>query len=72
MRTHVRALLLALLALLSAPALLAAGDRVRWQAITRAEFDMLEAASAAGTLARERFLCAEDDGGKEAADVRSA
>ena len=56
----------------AAPALLAAGDRVRWQAITRAEFDVLEAASAAGTLARERFLCAEDDGGKEAADVRSA
>ena len=56
----------------AAPALLAAGDRVRWQAITRAEFDVLEAASAAGTLARERFLCAEDDGGKEATDVRSA
>ena len=42
-----------------APALLASGDRVRWQAIDRAEFTVLEAAAAAGTLARSRFLLPE-------------
>ena len=43
------------------PALLASGDRVRWRAIERAEFDALERAVRAGTLERARFLMAEGD-----------
>lgn len=43
----------------AAPALLASGDRVMWQAIGRDEFDVLEAEALAGTLTRERFLSAE-------------
>ena len=42
-----------------APALLASGDRVRWQAIDRAEFTVLEAAAAGGALDRRRFLIPE-------------
>lgn len=38
------------------PSLLASGDRVCWQAIDRPLFLEMEAAAAAGTLARSRFL----------------
>lgn len=40
----------------ASPALLASGDRVFWQAITRSEFIELEAAGRAGTLDRQQFL----------------
>ena len=42
-----------------APALLAAGDRVQWQAIDRAEFARLEVSALAGALDRRRFLVPE-------------
>lgn len=38
------------------PALLAAGDRVRWQPIDRAQYRELERAQANGTLPRAQFL----------------
>jgi KipI family sensor histidine kinase inhibitor len=38
------------------PALLASGDRVRWQAIDRAAYLEIEAAAAAGTFDRRRLL----------------
>jgi KipI family sensor histidine kinase inhibitor len=41
------------------PALLAPGDRVRWVAVERAEYQALEAAAEAGTLDLARFLTAE-------------
>ena len=44
----------------SAPALLAAGDCVRWQAIERAEYTRLETAVSAGRLDRRRFLFNEE------------
>jgi allophanate hydrolase subunit 1 len=41
------------------PALLAPGDRVRWVAVERAEYQALEAAAEAGTLDLARFLTEE-------------
>lgn len=38
------------------PALLAAGDSVRWRAVSRAEFTAIEAQDAAGTLDTARFI----------------
>lgn len=43
----------------SAPSLLAAGDRVNWRAVDRAEFERLEAAALRGELARESLLIEE-------------
>ena len=40
----------------SEPSLLAAGDRVMWRAIGRAEFEQMEAAALRGELARESLL----------------
>lgn len=42
------------------PALLASGDRVRWQAIDRAAYLEIEAAAAAGTFDRRRLLLPKD------------
>lgn len=44
-----------------APALLASGDRVRWQAIDRARYDAIEAAVEAGTFARAGLLVGGED-----------
>ena len=41
------------------PSLLVSGDRVRWRAIGRSEFDALEEAGRAGVLERRQFLLAE-------------
>ena len=43
----------------NAPSLLAAGDRVNWRAVDRAEFERLEAAALRGELARESLLIEE-------------
>lgn len=43
----------------AAPALLRAGDSVTWQAVSRADFERLEAEQARGTLDPARFLAAE-------------
>jgi inhibitor of KinA len=45
----------------AAPSLLASGDRVRWRAVERSEFNELEAAALAGRLARDSLL---DKGGR--------
>lgn len=42
------------------PALLAPGDRVRWQAIDRRRFDALEARALSGALPRGEFVVTED------------
>ena len=43
----------------SAPSLLAAGDRVNWRAVDRAEFERLEAAALHGEFVRESLLIEE-------------
>lgn len=43
----------------SAPSLLAAGDRVMWRAVDRAEFERLEAAALRGEFVRESLLIEE-------------
>ena len=44
------------------PSLLASGDRVRWQAIDRAQYDAIEAQVAAGTFRRTDLL--QSEGGR--------
>ena len=43
----------------ASPSLLAAGDRVAWQAIDRVQFDAMEAAAQRGEVARETLLVKE-------------
>jgi inhibitor of KinA len=43
----------------TSPSLLASGDRVRWRAVARAEFDEMEAAAAAGRLSRDSLIDTE-------------
>jgi allophanate hydrolase subunit 1 len=43
----------------ASPSLLASGDRVRWRAIARPEYDELEAAARAGRVARDSLLGTE-------------
>lgn len=43
----------------ASPSLLAAGDRVTWQAIDRVQFDAMEAAAQRGEVARETLLVKE-------------
>jgi inhibitor of KinA len=44
----------------TSPSLLASGDRVRWRAIARAEFDDLEKRALAGQVSRDSLLVKED------------
>ncbi len=44
----------------ASPALLAAGDRVMWRVVGRAEFERLEAAAQRGEIARDSLLVRED------------
>ena len=44
----------------ASPALLESGDQVRWQAVSRAEFECLEKDLATGHLSRSSFLVAPE------------